>query len=86
MPKATEPVENTFHRQIWAAANDWMICERAIAEARELAYAVLNPEAKSETLRAIAENWLEGFGRNSLRETRMAQQAHGAIRSGDHDS
>lgn len=67
--------EQTFHDQIWGAANDWMHIERGMGEARDLAYAILSEKRDQETLEYMANRWLNTFGRNALVEAKREKTA-----------
>ena len=67
-------VEQTFHDQMWAPANDSMKLERAATEGRDLAYEILK-RSQDDTLCWMAEGWLEAHGRDHWRESREAKHA-----------
>ena len=66
--KNYERTEQTFHYTIWGAANAFSAVERAVGEARDLAYMVLADENASERAVHYANHWLDNHGRNKLRE------------------
>ena len=66
----SERVELRFHETIWGAANAYSDVERACSDARGLAYAALDDNVDQDLLRRIANDWLDRFGRDALREAR----------------
>lgn len=61
-------IEQAFHKQMWKTANASSSVERAVKEGRELAYVLRKLAADGSGEEAMAENWLEQFGRDPLRE------------------
>lgn len=68
-------VEETFHKEMWGLANNSLRLERALGEARELAYMILAHFDSDEdtTLAYAARQWIENFGRDKRKETRVLE-------------
>lgn len=74
MRSTDERIEQQYHDQIWAAANDWMRVERAISEARDLCYLILSGK-DDDLLQSEARRWVDTFGQHSLSEASIASDA-----------
>jgi hypothetical protein len=69
MSERTTRIEQSFHSTIWNAADEWMRCERAIAEGRDLAYVLLDESLDDGLKRDLANRWLDTFGRDARKES-----------------
>lgn len=66
---SAEPrIEREFHEQLWQTANLSGSVERAVTEGRDLAYTVLALAEAGTGHHAVAEAWLENFGRDPRKE------------------
>lgn len=63
-------VEQKFHADIWAIASLYSIVERAVSEARDVMYLIKKDDTDTDLLKIVAEDWLDTFGRNLLREAK----------------
>jgi hypothetical protein len=75
LPRNPDPdgkTERDFHEDVWALANNFSKIDRAMEEARDMAYHVKNQDIDPAILLLVAENWLDAFGRNRLKEKRDA--------------
>lgn len=68
MAREDDPrIERRVHEAVNRASNAYGGVERAVSDARRFIYMVLDRDP-DDTVKATAENWLENFGRDSLRE------------------
>lgn len=61
-------IEREFHDSVWRLANDSSSMERAVSEARDLAYTVLRLADPADGDHFVAEHWLNTFGRDPRKE------------------
>lgn len=61
--------DDTLHREFFRPMQEQIhLATTAISEARKLAYAVMREDVNPETLRTMADLWLDRFGRDPLTE------------------
>lgn len=74
MSSESTKIEREFHEQLWQTANLSGSVERAVTEGRDLAYTVLALAEAGTGHHAVAEAWLENFGRDPRKERRRPEQ------------
>lgn len=63
-----ERVEQVFHDEVWGLANRYSAVERAMSEARDLAYRAVKTQGP---LGVEAARWLDAYGRDNFRESQL---------------
>jgi hypothetical protein len=66
----SQRVEHEFHDRIWGAANAYQRVEQAVRDARFIAYKLRDNSDPASSAHALAENWLDDYGRDVLREAK----------------
>lgn len=64
----SDKIERQFHERIWEVTNDASMIERAVSDARELAYELLKLAAPDSGAHAMTEAWLDTYGRDPRKE------------------